>query len=128
MHKRLHQINSLTDDRSHQIEELQARFAHLEQDIKLRAHRQRSRAGTPQPDEVLSPLKHELHHRLQQGEELSATLSATQRELQASEEKLQVLLLHHITALINVRPTVNTSDPNQSVSVELLCFCADLVH
>lgn len=89
MHKRLHQINALMDDCSHQIEELQTRSAHLEQDIKLRALRQRSRPGTPQPDEVLSPLKHELHHRLQQGEELSTTLSETQRELQASEEKLQ---------------------------------------
>lgn len=89
MQNRLHQINSLMDDHSYQIDELQARSAHLEQDLKLRVHRQRSRVGTAQPDEVLSPLKQELHHRLQQGEELGATLSATQRELQAAEERLQ---------------------------------------
>lgn len=81
------------DDHNHQIMELQARSAHLEQDLKVRAHRQTSRAGTLQQDEVLRPLKQELHHRLQQAEELDATLSGTQRELQAAEERLQVELL-----------------------------------
>ncbi len=80
------------DNHSYQIEALQAHSAHLEQDLKLVADRQRSRAGTPQPDEVLVPLKQELHHRLQQGEELGTLLSATQGELQAAEERLQVQL------------------------------------
>uniref|UniRef100_A0A3B5AP75 Ras association domain family member 7 n=1 Tax=Stegastes partitus TaxID=144197 RepID=A0A3B5AP75_9TELE len=50
---------------SYKIRELQSRSAHLEQDLQLTAHSQSSRAGTPQPDEALRPLKQELHNRLQ---------------------------------------------------------------
>lgn len=71
------------DDHSYQMKELQAYSAHLEEDLQLRAHRQSSR----QPEE---PLKQELHHCLQQAEELDATLLETQRKLQAAEEILQV--------------------------------------
>ncbi len=90
MHRRLNQIHSLVDDHSYQMKELQARLAHLEQDIQHRAQRPRSQMGTRQLEEALRPLKQELHHRVQQGEELDTTLSETQRKLQAAEESLQV--------------------------------------
>ncbi|XP_076595012.1 ras association domain-containing protein 7-like [Chaetodon auriga] len=89
MQRRLHQIHASIDDQSYQIKALQARSAHLEQDLKLRACRQSPQADTWQPDQVLRYLKLELHHRLQQGQELDATLSETQEELQAAEERLQ---------------------------------------
>ncbi|XP_031179630.1 ras association domain-containing protein 7-like isoform X1 [Sander lucioperca] len=89
MHRRLHQIQSSMDDDSYRIKELQARSEHLQQDIQHRAHRQRSRASTRQPEEALRPLEQELHFRLQQGEELDTTLSETQRARQTTEEKLQ---------------------------------------
>lgn len=82
LHRRLNQIHSSMDDHSYQMKELQAYSAHLEEDLQLRAHRQSSR----QPEE---PLKQELHHCLQQAEELDATLLETQRKLQAAEESLQ---------------------------------------
>ncbi|TMS13411.1 Ras association domain-containing protein 7 [Larimichthys crocea] len=88
IHRRLHQIHSSVDHHSYQIKELQVRSAHLEQDLQT-AHRQSSQTGPQQTDEALRPLKQELHHRLQQGEELEATLRETQRELQAAEERLQ---------------------------------------
>lgn len=118
MHRRLHQIHSSVDDHSNQMKELQARSAHLEQDIQLRAQRQRSRTGTQQPEEALRPLKQELHHRLHQGEDLDATLSETQRELQAAEESLQVLLLHHLI-LGPVTPEIITATfPTSDQSVD----------
>ncbi|XP_036951615.1 ras association domain-containing protein 8-like isoform X2 [Acanthopagrus latus] len=87
MQRRLHQIHSSVDDHSQHIKELQSRFAHLEQDLKVRAHRENSRLAALQPDEVLMPLKQELHHRQQQGDEMDAVLSETQREMQAAEER-----------------------------------------
>lgn len=89
MQRRLHLIHSSIDDQSYKIRELQNRSAHLEQDLQLTAQRQNSRAGTPQPDEALKPLKQELHNRLQLGEELDATLSETQRELHTAEERVK---------------------------------------
>ncbi|XP_031734924.1 ras association domain-containing protein 7-like isoform X1 [Anarrhichthys ocellatus] len=89
MHGRLQQLHSSMDDHGHQIEELQARSAQLERDVQLGAHRQSSRADTRQPEEALRPLKQELHYRRQQGEDLEAALSGTQRDLQTKEEKLQ---------------------------------------
>ncbi|KAM7405632.1 hypothetical protein PAMP_000066 [Pampus punctatissimus] len=89
MHSRLHQIHSSMDDHSYQINQLQARSAHLEQNIQLTAHRQSSQVGTQEQEETLRPLKQELHHRLQQAEELEALLSETERELQAAEQSLQ---------------------------------------
>uniref|UniRef100_A0A8C4H366 Ras association domain family member 7b n=1 Tax=Dicentrarchus labrax TaxID=13489 RepID=A0A8C4H366_DICLA len=77
------------EDHSYQIKDLRARSAHLEQDLKLIARRNSTREGPRQPDEALEPLKQELHHRRQQGEELDAALTETQRELRAAEEKLQ---------------------------------------
>lgn len=76
------------DDHSHQIEALQARSAHLQQDLGLRAQ-----ALAVQEEQVLQPLKQELHHRLLQAGELDAKLLEAQRELQAAEEELQVELL-----------------------------------
>lgn len=49
--------------------------------------------GTTQRDELWRPLKQELQHRLQQAEELEASLAHSQRELQAADERLQVELL-----------------------------------
>ncbi|XP_074523352.1 ras association domain-containing protein 7-like [Halichoeres trimaculatus] len=89
MHRRLHEIQLSLDDHSFQITELHARSAQLEQDLKLRAHRQSSETGPQRQDEALRPLKKELHHRLQQGEELDAKLAVTQRELQTAEGQLQ---------------------------------------
>ncbi|XP_018548303.1 ras association domain-containing protein 7 [Lates calcarifer] len=82
MHRRLHQIHSVINEHSYQIQELQARSAHVAQDIQLTAQRQTSQ----QQEEALRPLRQELHNRLQQGDELETTLSQTQRELQAAEE------------------------------------------
>ena len=84
MHRRLQQIQSSMDDHSDRIEAMQARSAHLEQDVQLTAQRRR------QQEEALMPLRQELHSRLQQGEDLDASLSETQRELWAAEEWLQV--------------------------------------
>ncbi|XP_070823042.1 ras association domain-containing protein 7-like [Chaetodon trifascialis] len=89
MHRRLHQIHSSIDDQSYHIKALQAHSAQLEQDLKLRARRRSPQMDNGQPDQVLRYLKLELHHRLQQGQELDATLSETQEELQAAEERLQ---------------------------------------
>ncbi|XP_071345974.1 ras association domain-containing protein 7-like isoform X2 [Trachinotus anak] len=88
MHRHLHQIQSSTDDHSNQIKELQARSAHLEENIQLTAHRLSS-VVTQQQEEALRPLRQELHNRLQQGEELSATVSETQRALQTAEDRWQ---------------------------------------
>ncbi|XP_037649768.1 ras association domain-containing protein 7-like isoform X1 [Sebastes umbrosus] len=89
MHRRLQQIQSSIDDGSYQMEELRARSAHLEQDIRLKAHRRSSGSGQREEEEALRPLKQELLHRLQQAEHLDKTLSETQRGLQTAEEKLQ---------------------------------------
>lgn len=89
MNRRLHQMHSSMDDHSYQIQELHARSAHLEEDLKHTAQRQSSLASSLQSDEVLRPLRQELHHRLQQGEELDEALSETQRELRAAEDRLQ---------------------------------------
>ncbi|KAL7406392.1 hypothetical protein ABVT39_019142 [Epinephelus coioides] len=89
MHKRLHQIHSSMEDHRYKIKELQTRSAHLEQDVQLIAHRQNSQTGNLKPEKTLRPLKEELLYRLQQGEELEATLTETQRELQTAEERLQ---------------------------------------
>lgn len=90
MIRQLHVIHLSTDDQCNRIKELQARSTLLEQDIQLRAHRQSSRTGTRQPEEALRPLKQELNYRIQQGEELDATLSETQMDLETAEETLQV--------------------------------------
>ncbi|XP_029932202.1 ras association domain-containing protein 7-like isoform X1 [Myripristis murdjan] len=89
MQRRLDQICLSLDDYSHQLEELHTRSAYLEQDIQVEGHRQSSRPGTPQTEEVLVQLEQELHHRLQQGEELDASLSETERELQTAEAMSQ---------------------------------------
>ena len=90
MIRQLHVIQMSTDDQCDQIKELHARSALLEQDIELRAHRQSSQTGTRQPEEALRPLKQEINYRIQQGEELGATLSETKMDLQTAEETLQV--------------------------------------
>uniref|UniRef100_A0A3B4UN19 Ras association domain family member 7b n=1 Tax=Seriola dumerili TaxID=41447 RepID=A0A3B4UN19_SERDU len=84
----LHQIHSSMDDHNNQIKELQARSAHVEQDIQLTAHKLSS-AVSQQQEEALGPLRQELHNRLQQGEKLNATASETQRELQTAAGILQ---------------------------------------
>ncbi|XP_053171048.1 ras association domain-containing protein 7-like [Scomber japonicus] len=89
MHRRLHQIQSSVDDHSYQIKELEVHSVHLEQDMQLTAHRESPQVGAPQLEETLRPLKQELHYRLQQTEELDASLSSTERELQTVEESLQ---------------------------------------
>ncbi|KAM9861287.1 ras association domain-containing protein 7-like isoform 1-T2 [Aulostomus maculatus] len=88
-HASLQQIRSSIDDHSYQLKVLRDRSAYLEQDIQLRAGRQSCQEDTRQLENVLRPLKKELHHRLQQGEHLGATLSWTKTELQAVEERLQ---------------------------------------
>lgn len=93
MRRRLQQIHTSMQDHSGQIDELQARSAHGEQDLQDTVHRQSSLVGTTQQDELWRPLKQELQHRLQQAEELETSLAHTQRELQAADEKLQVELL-----------------------------------
>ncbi|XP_059204165.1 ras association domain-containing protein 8-like isoform X2 [Centropristis striata] len=88
MHRRLHQVHSSMDDHSYRIKELHTRSDHLEEDIQHRA--QRHRVSAQPPDSTLRPLQQELHYRLQQGEELDATLSETQRDVQTAEERLQM--------------------------------------
>lgn len=90
IHRHLQQMQVSVDEHSYQIGELHARSAHLERDVKIRGHSQSRRAASPQQVEVLRPLQQELQHRLQQAEELNATLSQTRRELRAAEERLQV--------------------------------------
>ncbi|XP_068584869.1 ras association domain-containing protein 8-like isoform X2 [Cebidichthys violaceus] len=89
MHRRLHELHSSMVERGHQMEELRVRSDQLERDVQLGAHGQSSRADTRQPEEALRPLKQELHYRRQQGEDLEAALSRTERDLQTKEEKLQ---------------------------------------
>uniref|UniRef100_A0A3B4WZF3 Ras association domain family member 7b n=1 Tax=Seriola lalandi dorsalis TaxID=1841481 RepID=A0A3B4WZF3_SERLL len=67
---------------------LQARSAHVDQDIQLTAHKLSS-AVSQQQEEALGPLRQELHNRLQQGENLNATASETQRELQTAAGIIQ---------------------------------------
>ncbi|XP_056232995.1 ras association domain-containing protein 8-like isoform X1 [Seriola aureovittata] len=88
MHRQLHQIHSSMDDHNNQIKELQARSAHVDQDIQLTAHKLSS-AVSQQQEEALGPLRQELHNRLQQGENLNATASETQRELQTAAGIIQ---------------------------------------
>ncbi|XP_023248875.1 ras association domain-containing protein 8-like isoform X1 [Seriola lalandi dorsalis] len=88
MHRQLHQIHSSMDDHNNQIKELQARSAHVDQDIQLTAHKLSS-AVSQQQEEALGPLRQELHNRLQQGEKLNATASETQRELQTAAGIIQ---------------------------------------
>lgn len=87
MQRRLNQIHSSIDDQSYEIRALQTRSAHLEEDIKSRIQRQISEAADQQADGTLRPLKQELFHRLQLGEELDSALWETQRELQTAEER-----------------------------------------
>lgn len=88
MHRRLHQIQSSVNDHSYQIKELEVRYR--EQDAQLTAHRQSPQVDAPQLEETLKPLRQEFHYRLQQSEELDASLAKTERELQAVEESIQV--------------------------------------
>ncbi|KAL6113684.1 uncharacterized protein ACO6RY_11902 [Pungitius sinensis] len=85
----LQQLHTSMEDHAHQMEELQARSAQLEQEVQLKEHRPSSRADSRPPEEALRPLKQELRYRWQQGEDLEAALSETQRDLQAAEENLQ---------------------------------------
>lgn len=87
--RRLHQIHSSVDDHNNQMKELQAHSTHLDQDIQVISQRQRA-AVIQQQEEALRNLRHELHNRRHQGEELSATMLETERELQAMEGILQV--------------------------------------
>lgn len=98
MDRRLHQIHSSVDGHNNQMKELLARFTHLDQDIQVISQRQTA-AVIQQEEEALRPLRQELHNRLQQGEELSATMFETERELQATEG-----ILHgrwHLTEELN---------------------------
>ncbi|XP_075871963.1 ras association domain-containing protein 8-like isoform X2 [Nelusetta ayraudi] len=81
MQRHLQQLRSSMQRRSAQVDELQARSAHLETDLH---HLVRT-----QQDELWRPLKQELQHRLQQAEELEASLAHSQGALQAAELKLQ---------------------------------------
>lgn len=100
------------DDHSYQIKQLQARSAHLEQDLELRAQ-----ALTGQEEEVLQPLKQELHHRLLQAHELDAMLVEAQRELQAAEDELQVELLLSQPARSITDPNPPFSDPESEANM-----------
>ncbi|XP_068616228.1 ras association domain-containing protein 8-like isoform X2 [Brachionichthys hirsutus] len=87
MNRRLDQIRSQVSDHDCRVKELRTRSAHLEEDLRLRVHRDSRR--TNQGDDVLGPLKQELHHRRQQGGHLDAKLSETDKELRAAEERRQ---------------------------------------
>ncbi|XP_035483415.1 ras association domain-containing protein 7-like isoform X1 [Scophthalmus maximus] len=89
LRRRLRQTLSSVDDHSHETEELRARSAHLEHDVRPAAHRRSSRAAARQQQETLRPLRQELRHRLQQGDRLDATVSETQEELRAAGDTLQ---------------------------------------
>uniref|UniRef100_G3Q0A1 Ras-associating domain-containing protein n=1 Tax=Gasterosteus aculeatus TaxID=69293 RepID=G3Q0A1_GASAC len=85
----LQRLHALMEDHPHQLEELQAHSVQLEQEVQLEGHRLSSRADSRPPEEALRPLKQELRYRWQQGEDLEAAFSGTQRDLQAAEQKLQ---------------------------------------
>lgn len=81
MQQSLQQICSSVECCSAQMDELQARSARMETDLHHLVHTQQ--------DELWRPLKQELQHRLQQGEELEASLADSQGALQATELRLQ---------------------------------------
>uniref|UniRef100_A0AAQ4PPJ0 Ras-associating domain-containing protein n=1 Tax=Gasterosteus aculeatus aculeatus TaxID=481459 RepID=A0AAQ4PPJ0_GASAC len=83
----LQRLHALMEDHPHQLEELQAHSVQLEQEVQLEGHRLSSRADSRPPEEALRPLKQELRYRWQQGEDLEAAFSGTQRDLQAAEQK-----------------------------------------
>ena len=90
MQRHLDQICSSIDDQNYQLQEHQAHAAHLGQNLKLEAQRQRSRPATPQPEEALGPLEEQLHSRLHQRAQLDALLTQTEKELHNAEARLQV--------------------------------------
>lgn len=85
MQQRLQQLCNSVQRCSAQVDELQASSAHLETDLH--------KLIRTQQDELWRPLKQELQHRLQQAEELEASLAYSQGALQAAELRLQVELL-----------------------------------
>ncbi|KAG7483342.1 ras association domain-containing protein 8-like isoform X1 [Solea senegalensis] len=89
MHIHLRQLQSLLEEHSYRMKEIQISSAHLEHNIQLTTHRQSSQAAPWQQKETMLPLRQELHNRLQQGEELNVALSGTQEELRATERMLQ---------------------------------------
>ncbi|XP_058485010.1 ras association domain-containing protein 7-like [Solea solea] len=89
MHIHLHQLQSLLEEHSYRMKEIQISSAHLEHNIQLTTHRQSSQAAPWQQKETMLPLRQELHNRLQQGEELDVAFSGTQEELRATERMLQ---------------------------------------
>ncbi|KAJ3593917.1 hypothetical protein NHX12_006250 [Muraenolepis orangiensis] len=87
MHGRLDTIYSSVDDHSDRLQELQARSARLGQDLQLKKS---SQAAPRQPgDPSLDSLKRELQSRLQQGNELSASLMEKEKELRGVKAMLE---------------------------------------
>lgn len=84
MQQHLQQLCSSVQHCTAQVDELQASSAHLEMDLHKLVRMQQ--------DELWRPLKQELQHRLQQAEELEASLAYSQGALQAAELRLQVEL------------------------------------
>lgn len=90
LHRRLQQIQASLQAHGSQTQQLQQHAQQLQQDLALPAPPQAAPAPGPNQEEVLKPLQQELQHRLQQAQELDATLSQTQGALQAAEQRLQV--------------------------------------
>uniref|UniRef100_H3CCB4 Ras association domain family member 7 n=1 Tax=Tetraodon nigroviridis TaxID=99883 RepID=H3CCB4_TETNG len=89
LHRRLQQIQASLQAHGSQTQQLQQHAQQLQQDLALPAPPQAAPAPGPNQEEVLKPLQQELQHRLQQAQELDATLSQTQGALQAAEQRLQ---------------------------------------
>lgn len=89
MDRQLGQVRRSLDDYSYRLEDLQTNSARLGQDVALEAQRQSSRPDPRQTERALASLKEELHSRLQHGAELEASLTETERELQAVEARIQ---------------------------------------
>lgn len=91
MLRRLRQIHASLEGHGGQMLELQQRTERLRRDLSL------PRGGpdpAPDQEEVLRPLQTELRHRLQQAQELDATLSQTEGALQTAQQRLQVPPCH----------------------------------
>ncbi|XP_076012412.1 ras association domain-containing protein 8-like isoform X2 [Genypterus blacodes] len=90
MHRSLDQISSSVDNQSQQLKELEAHGVRLEEDIRLKVHKQRSQPSPAKTDKTLVLLKQELDYRQQQVQQFDTKLSKTKKELFIAEEILQI--------------------------------------
>ncbi|XP_046870010.1 ras association domain-containing protein 7 isoform X1 [Hypomesus transpacificus] len=92
MKRRLGELHAKMDDCGRRLHDLDARSAHLEQEIQRESREGGATAGGPNPmwpEESVSAAKVELQSQEKQGEELEAELSEMNRALGKAESMLQ---------------------------------------